>query len=315
MTLSLPASLALLSASWDRLVVAGFEVHVSVVAGCLYLAVGHLLLVGPARRRFGWAEEGPPGWRVASWMAGVAVIFFALNGPLHALADERLFAAHMVQHILLMLVMPPLLIMGLPPALVGKALESRWVYRLGRLLTHPAVAFAAYNVVLIGWHVPAMYDAALADHGVHIVQHLTFMAAAVMMWWPVVDPVPELRRIPTGPLLMMYIFAFWIPSGILAAFITMSDTVIYPFYTDAPRVLEVLTPLQDQRLGGVIMWVPGMAIFLIAVSVIFFRWTADEIASWKDEWADTDAGLAPGRSGEGRPAGSGARPSPTSNPA
>lgn len=281
MTTPLFASL-LHTDGWGLSALLDFEVHVSVLVGCVYLAGGYLLWVGPARRRFGWSEAGPSRWRIASWMTAVAIIFFALNGPLHELADESSFAGHMVQHMLLMLVMPPFLIGGLPPELVSRTLEVGWVRALGRFLTHPAVAFVTYNVVFIGWHVPAAYNAALVDHDLHIVQHLTFMAAAVMMWWPVVDPVPELERIPTGPLLMLYIFAFWIPSGITAAFITFSDEVLYPWYADAPRPWG-LDALEDQVLGGVIMWVPGMLIFLIAVSFAFFRWNKEEFAEWRRE--------------------------------
>lgn len=281
--ISLHAStLTLLSAGWDRLVVGGFEIHVSVLVGCLYLAVGYLLAVGPARRRFGWAEDGASRTRVGLWMAAVAIIFLALNGPLHSLSDDSLFAAHMVQHMLLMLIMPPLLIAGLPPWLIRKALEKRGMLLLGRVLTHPAVAFTLYNVVFIGWHFPEMYEAALRNHGIHIVQHLMFMAVAVMMWWPVVNPVEELERIPTGPLLMMYVFAFGIPSTALSAFITLNEDLMYPWYASAERVWG-LGPLDDQRLGGLIMWIPGMLLFWVAISFVYFRWTKDEFVAWKRE--------------------------------
>jgi putative membrane protein len=258
----------------------GFEVFPSILIGCVYLLGVYALAVGPARRRFGWAPTGPEGRRVAAWIAAVLIIFFSLNGPLHEWADGFLFSAHMVQHLLLMLIMPPLLIYGLPPWLIRKALELRWVYRSARLLTHPGVAFVSYNVVFIVWHFPNMYNWALMDHTVHIMQHVSFMAVAVMMWWPVVNPVPELQRIPTGPLLMAYVFMFGIPGTIVSALITLSDTVLYSWYAAAPRI-TVLSPLDDQRLGGLIMWIPGMLVFWIAITVVFFRWTKDEYRSWK----------------------------------
>jgi putative membrane protein len=266
----------------------GFEVFPSILIGCVYLAGGYLLVVGPLRRRFGWMEEGPSRWRVASWMTAVAIIFLALNGPLHALSDNFLFSAHMVQHMLLMLIMPPLLILGLPPRLVQRAVERRWVLRAGRFLTHPVFAFTAYNVVFIGWHFPDMYNWALMDHTVHIAQHLMFMGVAVMMWWPVFNPAPKLERIPTGPLLMVYVFAFGIPSTAVSAFITLSDDVFYSWYAAAPRVIG-LSPLDDQRLGGLIMWIPGMLIFWLAISIVFFRWNKDEFREWKDEAEAFDA--------------------------
>ena len=290
MSIPFHPTLALLSASWDQLVLFGFEVHVSVLAGCLYLLVGYLLLVGPARARFGWEDEETSTARKVSWGVAVAVIFFSLNGPLHALADEYSFAAHMVQHMLLMLLMPPLLIAGLPPWLIRKALDRPWVRRTARFLTHPVAAYAAYNVVFIGWHLPQAYNAALVDHDLHILQHLMFMSVAVMMWWPVVNPVPELERIPTGPLLMMYVFAFGIPSTAVAAFITLSDELLYPWYGAAPG-LWGLGPLEDQRLGGLTLWIPGMRIFWTAISFDFFRWTKDEFASWRREAEDRRASM------------------------
>jgi putative membrane protein len=275
-------TLLLASASWDRFDVFGFEVHVTVLIGLSYLAAAYLFAVGPAREKYSWWPDPVSPWRKVSYLAAIALIFFALNGPLHTLSDEYLFSAHMVQHMLLMLVMPPFLILGLPTWLIRKAMERRWVARAGRSLTHPVVAYLAYNVTFIGWHLPPMYNWALVSHDLHIVQHLMFMAVAVMMWWPVVNPVPELERIPTGPLLMMYVFAFGIPSTVVSAFITLSDTVFYPWYELAPRITS-LSPLDDQRLGGLIMWIPGMLIFWIGISAVFFRWTKDEYRSWGKE--------------------------------
>jgi putative membrane protein len=267
------------SASWDRLEIWGFEIHVSVLIGTLYLGAAYLFAVGSAREKYGWWPVGVSGWRKASFLGAVGLIFFSLNGPLHTLSDEYLFSAHMVQHMLLMLVMPPFLILGIPPWLIRKAMERPGVARAARVLTNPAFAYVAYNVTFIGWHVPTLYNWALVSHDLHILQHLMFMAVAVMMWWPVVNPVPELERIPTGPLLMMYVFAFGIPSTILSAFITLSDSVFYPWYEMAPRV-SALSPLEDQRLGGLIMWIPGMLIFWVAITAVFFRWTRDEYRDW-----------------------------------
>jgi len=275
----LQPEILLASASWDRFTLLGFEIHVSVLIGVVYLASIYLFAVGPAREKYGWHAEPVSPWRKASYLGAVALIFFSLNGPLHTLSDEYLFSAHMVQHMLLMLVMPPFLIMGLPPWLIKKAMERRRVARVARILTHPVVAFLAYNVTFIGWHIPQMYNWALVNHDLHIFQHLMFMSVAVMMWWPVVNPVPELERIPTGPLLMMYIFAFGIPSTLVSAFITLSDSVFYPWYEVAPRITS-LSPMDDQRLGGLIMWIPGMLIFWVGISAVFFRWTKDEYGSW-----------------------------------
>jgi len=259
-----------------------FEVSPSILIGCLYLLGIYGLAVGPARRRFGWAPEGAPWRRQLAWWGGVGVIFFSLNGPLHVLADGFLFSAHMVQHLLLMLAMPPLLIYGLPPWLIRTALQARGILPIARFLTHPIVAFLAYNLVFIFWHFPQWYNLALMDHRVHIVQHLTFMSVAVLMWWPILSPVEELQRIPTGPLLMAWIFLFGIPGTIVSALITLSGEVLYTWYAAAPRI-TALSALDDQRLGGLIMWIPGMLVFWIAITAVFFRWTSYEYRSWKED--------------------------------
>jgi putative membrane protein len=259
-----------------------FELHPSVLIGCLALAAGYAWAMGPLARRRAWLEVEPERGRAAAWGFALLLVFLALNGPLHQLSDEYLFSAHMAQHMVLMLVVPPLLIYGLPPALVRRALGNEPTRRVGRMLTHPAVAFVAYNLVFIGWHFPFAYNAALENHDLHIAQHLMFMATSVMMWWPVIAPVPELERIPDGPLVMMYVFALGVPTTVVSAFITMSDHVFYPFYAAAPRI-SALSPLEDQRLGGLLMWIPGMLIFWVAISAVWFRWTRDEYAEWRQE--------------------------------
>jgi putative membrane protein len=261
----------------------GFWVFPSILVGCLYLLGMYAVLTSSAaQRRFGWGDEVRPGPRRAiAWVAAILVIFLSLNGPLHEWADGYLFTAHMVQHLLLMLLMPPLLIWGLPPALIQKALRVRAVYPVARFLTHPVVAYLVYNLVFIFWHIPQWYNLALMDHNVHVIQHLTFMSVAVMMWWPIMSPVKELVRIPTGPLLMAWIFLFGIPGTVVSALITLSNDVLYTWYAAAPRI-TALSPLDDQRLGGLIMWIPGMLVFWVAITAVFFRWTSYEYRSWKE---------------------------------
>ena len=260
----------------------GFEIFPSILVGCLYLLGAYWLAVGPARRRFGWPEGANDGLRAASWVTAILIIFFSLNGPLHEWSDNYLFSAHMVQHLLLMLIMPPFLIWGLPPWLIRKALQLRAVYLPARFLTHPVVAFLAYNGVFIFWHFPEMYNWAMMDHTIHIIQHLSFMVVAVMMWWPIMTPVQELQRIPPGPVLMAWIFLFGIPGTIVSAMITLSNDVLYSWYAAAPRITS-LSALEDQRLGGLIMWIPGMLVFWVAITAVFFRWTGYEYRSWKED--------------------------------
>jgi len=212
----------------------------------------------------------PPA-KVVSFFGGLVLLLGALTGPLHDLSDYYLFSAHMVQHLLLAFAMPPLLLYGTPGWMLRPLLASPALLRLGRALTRPAGAFATFNFILVTWHLPPLYNLAMNHHGVHIVQHLMIMAAAVILWWPMLSPLPELPRAPY-PVQMLYLFVVGLPMVVVSIFITMADGILYPYYAAAPRVWEVLTPHADQHLGGLIMWIPGGLVFLVAITVVFFRW-------------------------------------------
>lgn len=215
------------------------------------------------------ADSPTPGQR-AAFFAALALIFLSLNGWLHDLSDYYLFSAHMVQHLLLTLIAPPLLIMGTPGWMLRPALGWRGVGPAARAVTSAPRAFLAFNVVLVGWHLPPTYGLAMAHHSVHIVQHLCFMVAATLMWWPILSPLPELPRL-AYPAQMLYLFLLTIPMSLVAVCIAYSGRVLYPAYAAAPRLWGI-TPLQDQLIGALIMWIPGGFFFFVIISVVFFRW-------------------------------------------
>jgi putative membrane protein len=165
--------------------------------------------------------------------------------------------------------------MGLPEWSLRSLLKQRSIMAGARALTGPVVAFALYNIVFVGWHFPALYNWALVNHSAHILQHMMFIASATLMWWPVVDPIPELVRLPT-PARLLYMAALGIPMSIVSAIITFAERAMYPWYEAAPRVFAGLSAADDQQLGGVIMWVPGMLVFWIALTIVFFRWSRSE---------------------------------------
>ena len=202
------------------------------------------------------------------------ILFLSLTGPLHDLSDYFLFSAHMVQHMLIMMIVPPLALLGMPAWLIRPVIRARGMNGLTRFLVSPITAFALYNVVFVIWHFPFMYNAALENHDLHIVQHLMFIATATMMWWPVINPVPELARMP-GPVQILYLFAIGLPASVVSAFIALAEDVVYPFYGRAPRVMT-LTAIEDQQLGGMIMWVPGMILLWAAITIVFFKWARRE---------------------------------------
>jgi putative membrane protein len=259
---------------------------VTVVAGIAALGG---LYVAALRRGSAQGLRVKPA-NVVSFFAGLAVLLGSLTGPVHDLSDYYLFSAHMVQHLLLVFAMPPLLLYGTPGWMLSPLLRHPLVQGLGRRVTRPSGAFATFNLVLVAWHLPPLYNLAMEHHGVHIVQHLMIMVVAVILWWPVLSPSPELPRAPY-PVQMLYLFVVGLPMVVVAIFITMAESVLYPYYVAAPRVWEPLTPHIDQHLGGLIMWIPGGLVFLIAISVVFFRWQA----AGGDDIAVAPAGASHGR--------------------
>ncbi|MBI1967665.1 MAG: cytochrome c oxidase assembly protein [Gemmatimonadetes bacterium] len=243
---------------------AHWDLHPSVVIGLACLGGLYVFLGGRAAARR----------QQASFIGALAVLLGSLNGPIHALSDRYLFSVHMAQHLLLTLLFPPLLLYGLPAGTVRPLLRAAPVGAAGRLLTRPIPAAALFTAVMALWHTPQFYEAAMRNHGLHIAQHLVFLATAVLMWWPILSPVPELPRLPY-PGQMLYLFLLGIPMSLVGALITLSDRVLYPFYAEAPRVWG-LTPIADQQLGGLAMWIPGGLVFWLAMTVVWFRWSLRE---------------------------------------
>ncbi|HEY6089160.1 MAG TPA: cytochrome c oxidase assembly protein [Gemmatimonadaceae bacterium] len=224
-----------------------------------------------------------------SFFAGLLVMFASLNGPIHDLSDDYLFSAHMVQHLLLTLAMPPLVLAGVPGWML-RPLLTRRVAPLARFLTRAPICFVVFNLVIAAWHLPPLYNAAMANHNIHIVEHLMFMVAAVLMWWPLLSQLPELPRL-AYPGQMLYSFLMSIPMSIVAVYIAMSDHVLYPAYSAAPRLLPI-SPLEDQLIGALIMWIPGGIIFYIIMTVVFFKWNArgeDSTAGAQVDWKPSTA--------------------------
>jgi putative membrane protein len=236
----------------------------------LALLGGAYLVATVRRHRIDPSARLEPAKCIAFYGA-IAVLFGSLTGPVHDLSDYYLFSAHMIQHLLLAFAMPPLLLYGTPAWMVRPFLTNPRVLRLARFLTRPSSAFAAFNLVLVAWHLPPAYNLAMNNHPVHIVQHLMIMFVAVLLWAPILSPVPELPRAPY-PIQLLYLFVVGLPMVVVSIFITMADQVLYPYYATAPRVFPGLTPHADQHLGGLIMWIPGGLVFLAAISVVFFRW-------------------------------------------
>lgn len=215
---------------------------------------------------------GPTTLQRSMFVGGLLLMFASLNGPLHDLSDYYLFSAHMVQHLLLTLLVAPMLLLGTPGWMLRPALRVPWVNRLAHAATGPRAAFTIYNVVVAAWHLPPLYNTAMAIHNVHIAQHLMFLVTATIMWWPLMSPLPELPRL-SYPGQMLYCFLMSIPMSIVGIYLALADRVLYPAYSAAPRLWGI-SPLVDQQAGGLIMWVPGGLVFYVVISIVFFRWSA-----------------------------------------
>ena len=248
-----------------------WSLHPSVLLGTGILGALYFYGIGPWRRRRGLPPA--PRWRVACFVGALLVLLGALNGPMHDLSDYYLFSVHMVQHLLLTLLFPPLLLLGVPGWLLQPLVRPPPVRRVARVLTHPVVAAGVFTVTIAVWHLAPYYDLMMRNHDVHIATHLMFMATATLLWWPVISPLPELPRLGYG-LGMLYLFLVGIPMQLVAAMITLTDSVLYPWYAAAPRTWN-LSPLEDQQLGGLLMWVPGNLWMFLAIGVLFFVWARE----------------------------------------
>jgi putative membrane protein len=219
--------------------------------------------------------------QVMCFAGGLAVVGVALSPPLDAMADD-LFAAHMTEHVLLAAVAPPFLLFGAPLAAFAWALpggrrrsvvafvKRRTLLRRCWLwITAPAVGWLLHLVAMWMWHAPSLYELALRSEAVHAAEHVSFAGTAVLLWWPIA--YPRTARRTAYAVGMGALFLTAMQTGVLGALITLSHQVLYPSQT-AGAARWGLTPMEDQTLAGLIMWVPGGLIYVAAMSVLFVKW-------------------------------------------
>jgi putative membrane protein len=216
--------------------------------------------------------DSPGVGHTAAFVAGALVIFIALGPPLDDWSDHYLLSAHMVQHLLLVLLAAPLLLYGTPAWLLEPLTRNRITNTIGYWLTRPVVAYALANAVFVLWHVPMFYDEALRSQPVHVFEHMTLLGTALLAWWPVLGPLPQWPRLPL-PLHSLYYFAMTLPGTVVGAFITFADPGLYSPYDTARRIFGI-DLATDQQAAGLLMWVAVSAIYLLLLTVSFFRWAA-----------------------------------------
>ena len=217
-------------------------------------------------------------WQLAAFMVGLLSLWIGIGSPLTAYQHE-LLTIHMVQHVLLMAVAPPLLLLGAPglPLLYGlplrsarrpfqQALHSLRTQSLRRVLTYPALCWLAPVAALIGWHVPAGFELGMRSHGWHDFQMASFFATGVLFWAPIVHWQTRIAMAQPW-LIPLYLFAATLPCDALSAFLVFCNRVVYPSYLSTPRLLNV-SALHDQQCAGALMWVSVTLIYLVPAAAI-----------------------------------------------
>lgn len=237
----------------------------TVYAGLVVLFLGH-----------GWlAGQVSDAERKHSLYFGLGLItlWFALETPLDTISDHYLDSVHMLQHILLGFVAPPLMLLGLSPEMVDRVLRVPGI----RSLTEPVTAQVIAGVVMVGWHLPPLYDAALYSEGLHVIEHLTFIAAGLVLYWPVLEVTSRRARRQMSPVVkLLYVLVATLPQDGVALVLIFSRVPFYEYYRHAPRLITSLTPLIDQTMAGAVLMILGKATMAVVAIAVFSRWFGGE---------------------------------------
>jgi putative membrane protein len=255
-----------------------WQFDVPVIIGIIGSAAIYLWITSPSERQR-YPENMPPSaGQIASFFGGLLAFAIALLSPLEPLSDDYLLSAHMIQHILLTIVGPPLILMGIPRWLfrvIAQAIGPIWT--AWRFVTRPLPAFVLFNLTFAIVHVPVFYNLALRDQNVHIFEHVLLWSTAFIGWWPILAPGEDLGALPR-PLKGLFLLGSTIPGQVVGALLTFSGSVVYAEYERAPR-LWGLSALVDQQIGGLLMWVLVGTFFLAAALITFGRWAGAQTAA------------------------------------
>ena len=257
----------------------------AVIGGYLYLLAA-------------WGPRYVPGRQPATrrqkslFIAGAVVLWVGTDWPIHDLGEEYLYSVHMVQHLLFQLVAAPLLLLGTPAWLLRALLRPVWLQTLVRHATKPLIALLLVNAYVALNHTPLWVNATVANGAFHFAAHVLLVVLSVVMWWPVLSPLPELPH-ASYPGRMAYLFAHSIVPTVPASFLTFASVPLYAAYAAAPRISTILTPVQDQQLAGLLMKIGGGLLLWGVIAALFFRWAHEESTGGPDAlyWHDLEADL------------------------
>lgn len=243
----------------------------TVLLALALLLAGYLYAIGPLGRRLA-PDEPPPRRRILAFLAGWLTLLLALMSPLDVLGRAYLFAAHTFQLFLIITLVAPLLLYGLPEWLMWTLLPARALRDATRGILFLVVATLAFNGIILLWQAGGLYEAALRSAPLHNLQNATYLVAGLLTWWPLLTPLDRHTRL-ASPFQIIYLMLESLPLDIFGAFTLFAQRIFYPTYAAAPRLFG-LSPLTDQALGGAILAVPGNILDILLMSFAFFGWIA-----------------------------------------
>lgn len=250
------------------------------------LAVGYALAIVRLGPRL--SPSGQPvatRLQISCWSLGVFTTWLASDWPMHDVAEQSLYSAHMVQHLMFTLIAAPLLLLGTPAWLLRWILSPQWLFRTVRWMARFLPALILYNVVLVLSHWPAVVDLTLRNGLAHFIAHAILFVSSLIVWLPLLSPLPEIPRlVPVAR--MVFLFLESVVPTIPASFLTFGDKPLYKAYVGLPHLWGATT-LDDQRIAGLIMKLGAGLVIWAIIAVVFFRWAGEE------ERADQSLG-APG---------------------
>jgi putative membrane protein len=240
-----------------------------------------------------WGRQHRPPGRAATrsqrlcFFAGVVVLWLGADWPVHTLAEDYLYSVHMFQHLLFQLAAAPLLLLGTPGWLLRRLLRPRAVAAVWRAVTRPLPALLLMSGYTVLLHWPAVTNTTASNGLVHLAAHIGLVVFALVMWWPVLSPLPEFPHL-SYPARMVYLFGHSILPTVPASFLTLAHNPLYEAYARAPRLLPWLDAATDQQIAGLLMKIGGGLAIWLVIAVLFFRWQAEEESGGPDllYWRD-----------------------------
>jgi putative membrane protein len=267
------------------------EFPVSLALTLLFETYGYLVGWVPLRLL---SRTAIPTWRAASFFLGLGLLWAAC-GSSFAAYDHNLLTAHMIKHLLLMTVVPALLLLGdpvrvywigIPPfarRIFSRTFRRSTLCRSARMMIRPAVCLILSTVTLIAWHLPVLFKLSMRSESWHMVEQISFFAAGLLFWWPVIQPWPSALTEPRWSMLL-YLFLATLPCDILSGFLAFSDRVVYPVYFSTPRLFN-FSVLEDQQCAAALMWTCVTIIYLVTAAILSSRLLAPQNSREQSEFS------------------------------